>query len=106
VNPRTATKTTTLPVGGGPEGSTPVLVPRGTTVGYSVYIMHRRKDLYREDADSFCPGRWEGGRLSDVGWGSLPFNGGPGLGWSLAPGLLPSNDQSVRKQSLPPVRGL
>ncbi|KAG9251386.1 n-alkane-inducible cytochrome P450 [Emericellopsis atlantica] len=77
VNSRSAIKTTTLPVGGGPDGRAPVLVPAGTAVGYCVYVMHRRKDLYGEDADEFRPERWEGDNLKDIGWGYLPFNGGP-----------------------------
>lgn len=36
--------------------------------------MHRRKDFYGEDADEYKPERWEDLR---VGWGYLPFNGGP-----------------------------
>jgi len=43
-------------------------------VGYSPYNMHRRKDLYGEDADEYKPERWETLR---PGWEYLPFNGGP-----------------------------
>jgi cytochrome P450 len=42
--------------------------------------MHRRKDLYGEDAELFRPERWEenDGRLAKtIGYGYLPFNGGP-----------------------------
>ena len=82
VNSRSALKTTTLPTGGGPDGTSPVLVRKGEAVGYCVYAMHRRKDIYGEDADSFRPSRWdpdnkEGPNLKGVGWGYLPFNGGP-----------------------------
>lgn len=45
-NARTAIKDTVLPVGGGPDGKSPVLIPAGTQVGYSVYAMHRRQDFY------------------------------------------------------------
>ena len=80
---RQATKTTVLPVGGGPDASSPILVRKGEAVSYSVYAMHRRKDVYGEDADRFRPDRWEVGSakggpdLRDIGWGYLPFNGGP-----------------------------
>ena len=80
VNSRAALKTTTLPVGGGPDGQSPVLVREGAAVGYCVYAMHRRKDLYGEDANEFRPERWEDGQLSaNIGYGYLPFNGGPRL---------------------------
>ncbi|KAL4752594.1 hypothetical protein BDW72DRAFT_211555 [Aspergillus terricola var. indicus] len=77
VNSRSATKTTTLPTGGGPTGTAPILVRKGEAVGYCVYAMHRRRDIYGADADEFRPERWENDALKDVGWGYLPFNGGP-----------------------------
>ena len=45
--------------------------------------MHRRKDLYGEDAEEFRPDRWEDLSLPlyhdsvSAGWGYLPFNSGP-----------------------------
>lgn len=36
--------------------------------------MHRRKDLWGEDAHEWKPDRWENRR---PGWDYLPFNGGP-----------------------------
>ena len=77
VNVRTAMKTTLLPSGGGPDRRSPFLIRRGTGIGYSVYHMHRRKDLYGDDAPSFRPERWEGAELANIGWGYLPFHGGP-----------------------------
>ena len=41
--------------------------------------MHRRKDIYGEDALAFRPERWDNDALKDVGYGYLPFNGGPRL---------------------------
>ncbi|KAG9194308.1 hypothetical protein G6011_04343 [Alternaria panax] len=78
VNSRAALKTTTLPLGGGQDGKSPILVRKGEAVGYCVYAMHRRTDIYGEDALEFRPERWEDGTLlRDVGYGYLPFNGGP-----------------------------
>jgi cytochrome P450 len=65
---------TTLPLGGGPDGKSPIFVPKGQMVIYQVYVMHRRTDLYGEDAQEFKPERWENLR---PGWQYLPFNGGP-----------------------------
>lgn len=73
-NTRIAVRDTVLPLGGGPDEKSPVLVPKGTPVGYSVWTMHRRKDFYGEDALEFKPERWEKLR---PGWEYLPFNGGP-----------------------------
>lgn len=71
-----------LPVGGGLDLQSPVLVPKGTSVAYSVYSMHRRPDFYGMDAEQFRPERWdEHMSLNDdpinAKWGYLPFNGGP-----------------------------
>ncbi|KAL8775618.1 MAG: hypothetical protein Q9209_000114 [Squamulea sp. 1 TL-2023] len=79
-NSRQAVTDTTLPVGGGTDGKSPVFVPKGTLVAYCIYAMHRRKDLYGEDAEEFKPERWlddEGKKGLRMGWEYLPFNGGP-----------------------------
>ncbi|KAG9506477.1 hypothetical protein J7337_000008 [Fusarium musae] len=73
-NGRMAYRDTVLPHGGGPNGDQPVHVPKGSMVNYTVYAMHRRKDLYGQDAEEFRPERWESLRPS---WFFLPFNGGP-----------------------------
>ncbi|KAK2846392.1 hypothetical protein FQN49_005768 [Arthroderma sp. PD_2] len=73
-NARNAVRDTVLPRGGGPDGQSPVFVPKGTSVVYSTYSMHRRTDIYGPDALEFKPERWETLR---PGWGYLPFNGGP-----------------------------
>ncbi|KAI0142831.1 cytochrome P450 [Xylariaceae sp. FL1272] len=58
-NIRAATKDTFLPVGGGPDGTAPVFVPKGAEVGYMIYSTHRRTDISGDDADDFRPERWE-----------------------------------------------
>lgn len=58
-NSRVCVTDTTLPVGGGPDGKSPIFVKKGTQINYQVYVMHRRKDLYGEEADEFRPERWE-----------------------------------------------
>ncbi|CVL02464.1 related to cytochrome P450 alkane hydroxylase [Fusarium mangiferae] len=73
-NGRMAYRDTILPHGGGPNGDHPIHVPKGSMVNYTVYAMHRRKDLYGQDAEEFRPERWESLRPS---WFFLPFNGGP-----------------------------
>ena len=79
VNSREATRLTTLPTGGGPDGKSPILVRPGEGVGYCVYVMHRRQDIYGADADEFRPERWENDALKDIGYAYLPFNAGPRL---------------------------
>ena len=81
-NSREALVDTTLPRGGGPDGRSPVFIPRGTAVAWSLYTMHRRTDLYGPDADEFRPARWlddpsTGKKGLRPGWEYLPFNGGP-----------------------------
>lgn len=73
-NQRYANKDTVLPVGGGPEGKAKVFVKKGQMVANSYFSMHRRKDLYGEDAQDFRPERWENLK---PGWSYAPFSGGP-----------------------------
>ncbi|KAH9906639.1 cytochrome P450 alkane hydroxylase-like protein [Xylariomycetidae sp. FL2044] len=73
-NTRVAVRNTVLPRGGGVSGDEPVLVSRGCVVIYSVFAMHRRKELFGDDAEEFRPERWANRKFS---WEYLPFNGGP-----------------------------
>lgn len=73
-NSRTAIRDTVLPTGGGADGSEPLAVKKGTCVGYVVYVMHRRPDIWGPDAAQWKPERWEGRK---AGWEYLPFNAGP-----------------------------
>ncbi|KAK4452911.1 cytochrome P450 [Podospora aff. communis PSN243] len=74
INARAANKETVLPRGGGPDGTQPVLLPKGTPIRWSVWSLHRNKEVYGTDADEFRPDRWETLR---VGWDYIPFSGGP-----------------------------
>lgn len=74
LNARMSTCETTLPRGGGPNGDKPVYVPKGQPIGYSVFAMHRNKELWGAEADAFMPERWEDRRH---GFEYLPFNAGP-----------------------------
>jgi len=76
-NARFARKDTTIPRGGGPDGQSPVFIRKGGIVVYSVWTMHRRKDIYGPDADVFRPERWAPEEGLRPGWAYLPFNGGP-----------------------------
>ena len=82
VNTRTSTTDTILPTGGGPDRKSPVFIPAGSAVAYSVYTLHRRPDLYGLDAELFRPERWDEDlplfrdRVSQ-NYGYLPFSGGP-----------------------------
>ncbi|KAI5864115.1 cytochrome P450 [Durotheca rogersii] len=73
-NARQAVCDTVLPLGGGPDGTSPLFVPQGTVVRYVPWTMHRRHDLYGPDADEFRPERWE--TLKPT-YEYVPFNAGP-----------------------------
>lgn len=81
INSRAAMEDTTLPLGGGPDERSPIFIKKGELVTWSTYVMHRRKDLYGEDAEEFRPERWlddavTGKKGLRPGWEYLPFNGG------------------------------
>jgi len=69
LNGRTAVRDTILPRGGGKDGKSPIVVKKGTQLGYPSYVMHRRQDLWGADAEVFKPNRWEGRKL---GWEFIP----------------------------------
>jgi len=77
VNVREATKTTFIPRGGGSDGQSPLLIRKGFGIGFSPYHMHRSKEVYGDDANEFRPERWEGPGLKNIGFGFMPFHGGP-----------------------------
>ncbi|KAG6991125.1 cytochrome P450 [Physcia stellaris] len=102
VNTRSATRTTILPTGGGPDGLSPVLIRKGQNVAYCIYAMHRRKDLYGDDAEEFRPERWDSNDLPlknhtvHTAWSYLPFNGGPRICLGQDFGLMEASYATVR----------
>jgi len=80
-NVRMSLKDTTLPTGGGPDGTQPIGVLAGTPIGYSTLVMQRRADLYPPTSVSFpppsafAPDRWNS--WTPKSWTYVPFNGGP-----------------------------
>ena len=76
-NGRTALHDTTLPHGGGPDESSPIFIPKGTQVAYTVYAVHRQREFWGNDANEFRPDRWTEKRPNSHPWDFLPFNGGP-----------------------------
>jgi cytochrome P450 len=80
-NVRVALHDTTLPVGGGPDGTQPIAILKNTPIGYSTLVMQRRHDLYPPPetgfpaVDEFCPERWD--NWTPKSWTYVPFNGGP-----------------------------
>ncbi|KAL6697041.1 cytochrome P450 [Trichoderma pleuroticola] len=71
---RAANRTTILPRGGGHNGRSPVLVPKGTVISCSTFSLQRREDVFGPEAQEFRPERWES--LSSH-WEFLPFSAGP-----------------------------
>ncbi|KAL8688494.1 MAG: hypothetical protein Q9218_005613, partial [Villophora microphyllina] len=73
-NMRLCLKDCILPTGGGPHGTAPIFVTRGTQVSVNFGAMQRDKDIWGDDADEFRPERWENIK---PGWHYTPFSGGP-----------------------------
>ena len=53
INTREALNDTVLPSGGGPDCTQPMALRDGDIVNFSIYAMHRRRDLWGEDALEF-----------------------------------------------------
>lgn len=79
-NVRLALKDTTLPRGGGPDGTKAVAVLKDTPICYSPLLLHRRADLYPSasstfaDPASFSPERWDVWQPHSSN--HIPFNAG------------------------------
>ena len=74
LNERVAVRDTTLPRGGGPDGSQPIFIPKGRQILIATYAMQHRADIWGEDVEEFRPERWDGRK---VGWEFIPFGAGP-----------------------------
>ena len=74
LNERSCNCDTILPHGGGPDGTQPIFLPKGSRVSVSTYAMQYRTDIWGPDVSEFKPERWEGRR---AGWEFMPFGGGP-----------------------------
>ncbi|OAX41096.1 cytochrome P450 [Rhizopogon vinicolor AM-OR11-026] len=77
-NVRTSTEPTVWP---GVNGGKPIYIPPNTRALYSVFLMHRRPDLWGPDAHEFDPDRFLDERLHKYLTPNpfifLPFNAGP-----------------------------
>lgn len=80
-NVRVALQDTTLPRGGGKDGTEPIAVAKDTPIGYSTLILHQREDVYPPASATFAhhmtfsPERWD--TWTPKAWTYIPFNGGP-----------------------------
>jgi cytochrome P450 len=74
MNERVALRNTTLPRGGGKDGSYPIYVRKGIQILIPAYAIQHRPDIWGEDVEEFRPERWETHR---IGWEWIPFGGGP-----------------------------
>jgi cytochrome P450 len=55
MNERIALRDTTLPRGGGKDGSRPIFVRKGVQILVPLYAIQHRRDLWGDDADDFRP---------------------------------------------------
>lgn len=74
-NARVANKDTTLPYGGGADGTSSILVRKGQRVVYSSWATHRSIKSFGDDAHDFRPERWVNMKAEALGY--IPFNSGP-----------------------------
>jgi cytochrome P450 len=72
---RHALRDTVLPVGGGPDGRSPIFAPRGTKFDTSFYVLHHLPQIWGSDAEDYKPERWD--TIKPNPWEYVPFAGGP-----------------------------
>lgn len=73
---RTATRNTVLPTGGGPSGTSPIYVQKGTVVALNLWGLHHDQDIWGKDVNEFNPQRWFDPK-KQFQWEFVPFLGGP-----------------------------
>jgi len=73
---RMSLQTTSLPTGGGPDGKSPIYVPKGTMFSTSAYVLQRDPAVWGPDATEFKPERWENNFKPGPGE-FIPFGAGP-----------------------------
>lgn len=74
---RISLRDTVLPKGGGPDGESPLFVPKGRVIEMDVYCVQHSREYYGEDAEEFRPERWTEGRPRwEAKWQYEPFLGG------------------------------
>ena len=73
-NLRRAARDTSLPLGGGTDGKSPLYIKKGQEVQFHTGVMHNRTDIWGSDAKRFNPDRWDGRR---PGFEFIPFLAGP-----------------------------
>ncbi len=71
---RAALRDVILPLGGGPDGKSPLDIRKGDIVSVTKTVMYRDPDQWGPDANEYRPERWDGMR---GGWHFLPYGGGP-----------------------------
>ncbi|MCJ1264282.1 hypothetical protein MMC22_004153 [Lobaria immixta] len=74
LNMRCAVRDTTLPKGGGPDGTQPIFVPKGHTIMLAFHALQHRADIWGDDVEVFNPDRFQGRKFD---WNFLPFGAGP-----------------------------
>ncbi|KAL2045977.1 hypothetical protein ABVK25_011866 [Lepraria finkii] len=72
---RVCNQDTTLPRGGGPDGSSTIFLPKDSRVLISAYGMQHCADVGGSDVADFRPERWEGDKMGGP-WDFVPFAGG------------------------------
>jgi cytochrome P450 len=72
---RAAARDTTLPLGGGADGKSPIALAKGTTVLVPLYCLHRLEEHWGPDADVFRPERWASATPEPYTY--IPFMAGP-----------------------------
>ena len=65
---------TVLPVGGGTDGQSPILVEKGSTIALNTWSMNHDKDIWGDDVNEFKPERWIDKHLTST---FVPFFTGP-----------------------------